>query len=116
LPILFCRTLAKISENRQKLAKLDSFYNIDPGSFLTSTSKHRLPDFRRRTCTSVAAILWLSFGRSNCISAGLPEGLFSDQKSQFGYFLEALGIENLDIYSGQVRIFYDHWVYILVIW
>jgi hypothetical protein len=33
--------------------------------------------------------------------AGLPDGLFSNQKSQCGYILEGLGMEN-DV------IFYDH--------
>jgi hypothetical protein len=27
-------------------------------------------------------------------SAGLPDGFFSDQKSQYGYILEDLGMEN----------------------
>jgi hypothetical protein len=34
----------------------------------------------------------------------LPDGLFSYQKSQFGYILEGLGVENVDI-------FYDHLEY-----
>jgi hypothetical protein len=34
-------------------------------------------------------------------SAGLPDGLFSDQKSQFRYFIEGLGMEYVGIY-------YDH--------
>jgi hypothetical protein len=32
-------------------------------------------------------------------SAGLPDGFFSDQKSQFGYILEDLGIENVIFWS-----------------
>jgi hypothetical protein len=39
----------------------------------------------------------------------LPDGLFSYQKSKFGYIYEGLGMEN----NG---IFYDHFVYITAIW
>jgi hypothetical protein len=41
--------------------------------------------------------------------AGLPDGLFSNQKSQFGQILEGLGMEN-------VVIFYDHLEYFMAIW
>jgi hypothetical protein len=47
---------------------------------------------------------------------GLPDGFFSDQKSQFGYFLEDLGMENiviiLVIYNIllPLDIFYGHLV------
>jgi hypothetical protein len=40
--------------------------------------------------------------------AGLPDGLFSNQKSQFGKILEDLARENLGI-------FYDHLVYFTAI-
>jgi hypothetical protein len=33
-------------------------------------------------------------------SPGLPDGLFSNQKSQFGQFLEGLRLENVDIFYG----------------
>jgi hypothetical protein len=36
--------------------------------------------------------------------AGLPDGSFSNQKSQFGSILEGLSLENVDI-------FYGHWKY-----
>jgi hypothetical protein len=39
---------------------------------------------------------------------GLPDGLFSNQKSQFGSILDGLAKENLDI-------FYDHFVYFTAI-
>jgi hypothetical protein len=39
---------------------------------------------------------------------GLPDGLFSNQKSQFGKILECLAKENLGI-------FYDHFVYFTAI-
>jgi hypothetical protein len=42
-------------------------------------------------------------------TAGLPDGLFSNQKYQFGYMLEGLGMEN-------VSIFYDHSEYLTAIW
>jgi hypothetical protein len=38
----------------------------------------------------------------------LPDGFFSDQKSQFGYILEDLGMESVVIYS-------DHWGYFMTI-
>jgi hypothetical protein len=41
-------------------------------------------------------------------TAGLPDGIFSYQKSQFGYILEAQGIEI-------VGIFYSHLEYFTVI-
>jgi hypothetical protein len=40
---------------------------------------------------------------------GLPDGLFSNQKSQFGYILEGHAIEEVDI-------FYGHVVYFVAIW
>jgi hypothetical protein len=41
--------------------------------------------------------------------AGLPDGLFSNQKSRLGKNLEGLGIEN-------VVTFYDHLEYFTAIW
>jgi hypothetical protein len=35
--------------------------------------------------------------------AGLPDVFFSNQKSQFGYILEDLGMENVVIYSGHLE-------------
>jgi hypothetical protein len=32
------------------------------------------------------------------LADGLPDGLFSNQKSQFGQILEGLGMENLGIF------------------
>jgi hypothetical protein len=42
-----------------------------------------------------------NFGREDESEAGLPDGLFQNQKSQIGYILEGLGMEN-------VGIFYNH--------
>jgi hypothetical protein len=42
-------------------------------------------------------------------SPGLPDGLYSNQKSQFWYILERLGMEN-------VGIVYDHLEYFTAIW
>jgi hypothetical protein len=47
--------------------------------------------------------------------AGLPDGFFSDQKSQFGYILEDLGMKNVILYSWSFGIFYCHWVHFMVI-
>jgi hypothetical protein len=41
--------------------------------------------------------------------SGLPDGLFSNQKSHFGLILEGLRMEN-------VVIFYDHLEYFTAIW
>jgi hypothetical protein len=46
------------------------------------------------------------FGR---FRAGLPDGLFSNQKSQFGKILEGLRME-------KVCLFYDHLEYFAAIW
>jgi hypothetical protein len=35
--------------------------------------------------------------------SGLPDSYFSNQKSQFGYILEDLGMENVVIYSGHLE-------------
>jgi hypothetical protein len=43
------------------------------------------------------------------ITTRLPDGLFSNPKSQFGKILEGLAMENLGI-------FYDHLVYLTAIW
>jgi hypothetical protein len=48
-------------------------------------------------------------------SAGLPDGFFTDQNFQFGYFLENLGMENVVLYSGHWNIC-NHWVYFMGIW
>jgi hypothetical protein len=40
---------------------------------------------------------------------GLPDGLFSNQKSEFGYILVGLGME-------KVGIFYDYLEYFTAIW
>jgi hypothetical protein len=42
------------------------------------------------------------------LKPGLPDGLFSNQKSQFGLILQGLAMENLGI-------FYDHLVYFTAI-
>jgi hypothetical protein len=39
----------------------------------------------------------------------LPDGLFSNQKSQFGQILEGFGMEN-------VGLFFDHLEYFMAIW
>jgi hypothetical protein len=42
-------------------------------------------------------------------SSGLPDGIFSDQKSPFGRILEGPGMEN-------VGIFYGHFEYLTALW
>jgi hypothetical protein len=40
---------------------------------------------------------------------GLPDGLFSNQKSQFGSILEGLRLENVDMFYGHFEYFTDIW-------
>jgi hypothetical protein len=44
--------------------------------------------------------------------SGLPDGIFSNQKSQFGYILEGLAIEDVGIFYGDLLYFTAIW-YIL---
>jgi hypothetical protein len=47
----------------------------------------------------------------------MPDGLFSNQKSQYGYILEGLAIENGGIfYVHLVYILYGHWKYFMAVW
>jgi hypothetical protein len=39
--------------------------------------------------------------------AGLPDGLFSDQKSQFGKIFQGLRLKNVDILQGHLEYFTD---------
>jgi hypothetical protein len=39
------------------------------------------------------------------LHTGLPDGLFSNQKSQFGKILEGLVMENLGIFNAQLVYF-----------
>jgi hypothetical protein len=41
--------------------------------------------------------------------AGLPDGLFSSQKSQFGKIFQGLRFENVDIFYGHFEYFMDIW-------
>jgi hypothetical protein len=67
--------------------------------------------------------LWLSCVQPKLLAAaGLPNGLFANQKSQFGYIFEGLRLENVDIFYGHLehlRTFgklYDHLVNFVLIW
>jgi hypothetical protein len=40
---------------------------------------------------------------------GLPDGFFSNQKSQFGQILEDLRCENVDIFCGHLEYFTNIW-------
>jgi hypothetical protein len=46
---------------------------------------------------------------ANDLSAGLPDGFFSNQKFQFGQILEGLRWENVDIFYGHLGYFTDIW-------
>jgi hypothetical protein len=44
---------------------------------------------------------------------GLPDGIFSNLKSRFGYIFEDLEMENVGIFNGFLDyMFYDHLIYI----
>jgi hypothetical protein len=53
---------------------------------------------------------------------GLPDGLFSDKKSQFGYILEGIAMEDFGtfyvilVYFMAICYIYVHLLYFLVIW
>jgi hypothetical protein len=51
---------------------------------------------------------------------GLPDGLFSNQKSQFGGKLQGGRLENVDIFNGHLEYFswilYDHLAHLVFIW
>jgi hypothetical protein len=40
---------------------------------------------------------------------GLPDGLFSNQKSKFGLFLEGLAMEDVSIFYGHLVYFPPFW-------
>jgi hypothetical protein len=42
---------------------------------------------------------------STFLTTGLPDGLFSNQKSQFGKILDGLRLENVDIFNGHLEYF-----------
>jgi hypothetical protein len=54
--------------------------------------------------------------------SGLPDGLFSNQNSQFGQMFEGSRLENVDIFLSHLEyleafgIFYDHLVHFVLIW
>jgi hypothetical protein len=56
------------------------------------------------------------------LDAGLPDGLFSYQKSQFGYILDGLAMQDVCafydhlVYVWPFDTFYDYFVYFEVIW
>jgi hypothetical protein len=46
----------------------------------------------------------------------LPDGIFSDQKSQFGQILEGLALEDVGICYDHLVLFYVCLVYSVAIW
>jgi hypothetical protein len=62
------------------------------------------------------------FSGSRWLVAGLPDGLFSNQKSQFGSIFDSLRLENVDIFYGRLEYlrtfgdFYDHLVHFVLMW
>jgi hypothetical protein len=46
---------------------------------------------------------------SHCQLQGLPDGLLSNQKYQFGYILAGLRLENAEIFNGHLEYFTDIW-------
>jgi hypothetical protein len=49
------------------------------------------------------------------MAAGLPDGLFSKQKSKYGKFLEGLALEDVVIFCGHLvyfsTIWYNIWIF-----
>jgi hypothetical protein len=62
---------------------------------------------------SLAPICFIALARNSGLKrvslAGLPDGLFSNQKSQFGYILEGLKLENVYIICGHSEYFTGIW-------
>jgi hypothetical protein len=48
---------------------------------------------------------FVSLIRSDAVKPGLPDGIFSYQKCQFGYILEGLGTENFVVFHGHLVFF-----------
>jgi hypothetical protein len=71
--------------------------------FFANTSGHSAPDIY---VTGHSLRPHRTLSESN---PGLPDGLFSSQKSKFGFILEGLGMGNVDI-------FHDHLEYFMAIW
>jgi hypothetical protein len=46
-----------------------------------------------------------------CFQSGLPDGIFSNQKYQYWYILEGLGMENFGICYGHVEYLTTIWIY-----
>jgi hypothetical protein len=66
---------------------------------LAAASQHQIDDvYRNKKIMSVSQLM----------GPGLPDGLFSDQKSQFGYILEGLAMEDFGV-------FYIHLGYFMAI-
>jgi hypothetical protein len=40
---------------------------------------------------------------------GMPDGLFSNKKSQFGQIIEVLRLKNVDIFYGHLEYFKEIW-------
>jgi hypothetical protein len=53
-----------------------------------------------------APVLQIAF---TCYRTGVPDGLFSYPKSQFGYILMGLGMENVGIFYGHLEYFTSIW-------
>jgi hypothetical protein len=59
-----------------------------------------------KICTTLVIFNKLA-NENNC--PGLPDGLFSNPKSQFGQILEDLRLENVDIFYAELEYFTDDW-------
>jgi hypothetical protein len=51
----------------------------------------------------------VSLARRRLCVSGLPDGLFSNQKSQFGKKFQGLRLENVDTFYGHLEYFMDIW-------
>jgi hypothetical protein len=57
----------------------------------------------------VPSLILIENGRILNRWPGLPDGLFSNQRSQFGKNFQGLGLENFDIFYGHLEYFMDIW-------
>jgi hypothetical protein len=65
---------------------------------------HYLPTFAKEFCLCV------------CYTSGLPDGLFSNQKSQFGKKYRGLRFENVALFYGHLEYFVNILDFFMTIW
>jgi hypothetical protein len=104
--------LAKIAENcDHNIDPWTDSFESGPQSAEIPVSKRRLKEGSPRNFETL--VPRLPRGHLNIrVEAGLPDGLFQNQKSQFGKFFYGLGIENVGLFFALLEYSMAMW-YIL---